>query len=97
MSGKCERHGERAEPYIRDIIKKYNESIVSELAITKAEEDSFIEAISVHSNKSDFSKNGLAELLKDVDCVDRYLNAVETNGVALERCQKALKELGCGF
>jgi uncharacterized protein len=96
-SGKCERHGERAEPYIRDTIKNYNESIESEFMISKEEEDTFIEAISVHSNKNDFSKNELAELLKDVDCVDRYLNAVETNGVALERCQKALKELECSF
>jgi uncharacterized protein len=65
MSGKCERHGERAEPYSRDTIKKYNESIESELTIIKEEEDAFIEAISVHSNKDDFSKNEFAELLKD--------------------------------
>ena len=97
MSGKCERHGERAEPYIREIIKKFNGSVEPELAISKEEEDVFIEAISVHSNKNDFSKNELAELLKDVDCVDRYLNSVETNGVALERCKKALKELECSF
>ena len=57
MSGKCERHVERAEPYIREIIKKFNGSVESELAISKEEEDVFIEAISVHSNKNDFSKN----------------------------------------
>jgi uncharacterized protein len=97
ISGKHERHGERAEPYIRDAINKHNINVEPKFTISKEEEDSFIEAIKVHSNKNDFSENKLAELLKDVDCIDRYLNAVETSGVAWERCQKALKELECSF
>ncbi len=94
MSGKHERHGERAEPYIRDAVNRYNMIVEPELAISREEEDSFIEVVRVHSNKNDFSENKLAELLKDVDCVDRYLNAVETSGAASERCRKAMKELG---
>ncbi len=97
MSGRHEGHGERAEPYIRDAVNRYNMSVEPGLLISGEEEDSFIEAVRVHSNKIEYSENKLAELLKDVDCVDRYLNAVETSGVAFERCQKALEELGCSF
>ena len=96
-TGKHERHGELAEPYIREAVSKHNNNVDLKLTINKEDVDLFVEAIKVHSNKKDISENGLIELLKDVDCLDRYLNGVDTYGIHMDRCQKALKELGCVF
>ena len=52
-----------------------------------------VEAITQHSDKDVYTGNSLAELLKDVDSLDRYLHGVKTEGAYLDRCRRVLKEL----
>ena len=94
MTGKTERHAQVAEQHVREAVARYNSGPWTKLPrITKAEEDMLVEAITQHSDKDVYTGNSLAELLKDVDSLDRYLHGVKTEGAYLDRCRRVLKEL----
>lgn len=81
--------------HVRDAIQRYNSGPWTKLPrVTEAEEDMLVDAIVQHSDKAVFSDDTLAELLKDVDSLDRYLYGVKTEGAYLDRCYKVLRELG---
>ena len=92
---KSEKHDEIAESYVRDAVERYNRGPGTKLPqITEDEVVQIVGAVTKHSNKSDHSDDGLTELLRDVDSLDRYLHGINTEGAYLDRCQKVMKELG---
>ncbi len=95
VTGKTESHAEVAEKHVRDAISRYNNGQWTKLPkVTKDEENMLVEAIVQHSDKEVYSGNPLAELLKDVDSLDRYLHGVKSEGAYLDRCHKPLREFG---
>ena len=96
-TGEHRDHGVKAEPYVKEIIQKYNERWGSELGnITDDETAWIIDSIAVHSSKLAISDDPYTELLKDVDSLDAYLygmEPLESNG-RLDRVNSTLKELG---
>jgi uncharacterized protein len=91
---KTERHAQVAEEYVRAAISRYNNGPWTKLPrITKEEEDMLVNVIVQHSDKDVATDDPLAELLKDVDSLDRYLHGVNTEGAYLERCKRVLGEL----
>ncbi len=94
---KRDNHAEIAEPYVRGAIIRYNNGPGMEVGkITDEETKIIIQAIAKHSDKEDYSKDPLAELLKDVDSIDRYFHGIKTEGAYMDRCKKVFKELGLG-
>lgn len=92
---KSKGHAEFAEEHVRNAIEKYNNGTWADLPqITKEEEDLLVNAIIKHSDKGTYSNDALAELLKDVDSIDRYLYGIKTEGPYLERCHRVMSELG---
>lgn len=92
---KTERHAKIAETYVREAISRYNDGPWTRLPrVSTEEEDMLVKAIVKHSDKDVVTDDPLAELLKDVDSLDRYLHGVLTESAYLERCNRVLKELG---
>jgi uncharacterized protein len=92
---KDEGHAKAAEKYVYEFIEKYNvESGTKRPPITKEETEKIVKATVNHSDKGGHSNDPFVELLKDVDSLDGYLHGVKTEGVRLERCKRAMKELG---
>jgi hypothetical protein len=78
MTGEYEKHGKKAEPYVREIVEEYNSRWGKKLGrITEAEMESIISAARVHSGKLDVMDDAYVEMLKDVDSFDSYLHGFE--------------------
>ena len=95
-TGEYENHGEKAEPYIREIVQEYNTRCGSNIGlISDVEIDIIIQAIRVHSDKTPVSVDPYTELLKDVDSIDAYLHGMEPweGSARLQRVTFTLKEL----
>jgi uncharacterized protein len=88
-------HAVKAEPYVKEMVSLYNTKWRGNLPeLTKEEEEQLLKAILVHSDKETYSEDALAELMKDVDCLDHYLHGIPCEGTHLERCNRVMKELG---
>lgn len=97
MTKKRKNHAKMAEPYVREIIDKYNSRVTDggTLAEIKEEEVEYItKAIINHSNKEEHTDDPLVELVKDVDVLDRYLHGIKTEGAYMKRCVNVFNELG---
>lgn len=97
MTKKRKNHAEIAEPYVREVIDKYNSRITDGGTLTEIKEEEIehiAKAIINHSNKEEHTDDPLVELVKDVDVLDRYLHGIKTEGAYLKRCTNVLKELG---
>jgi len=95
-TGEHENHGERAAPYIKEIIQQYNMRWGSEIGVISEDEvETIVQAIRVHSDKTSVSDEPYTELLKDIDSLDAYLNGMEPweKSSRLQRVKSALKEL----
>ena len=96
LTGKYEKHAQRAEPYIREIIAEYNRHWGNQLGeITEEEVEIIIDSISIHSNKLAVTDDAYAELLKDVDSFDAYLHGFEPTDKSGRRSRvvRVFKEL----
>lgn len=86
MTGKRQNHAENAEPFVRDIINKYNNEFRYNLPeISDGELELIVEAVVSHSNKGDYTNKPYVELMKNVDSLDRYLHGINTTGDHYER------------
>ncbi|MHA1211784.1 MAG: HD domain-containing protein [Candidatus Heimdallarchaeota archaeon] len=95
FTGKHKDHGLLAEKIIREIVEEYNTTWRDELAeITPLEVDRMVNAIVVHSDKVSVSDDPLAELLKDADTLDSYLDGFtqDTESTRIQRVNKVFKE-----
>jgi len=98
MTKKHEGHAEAAEKWVHEFLEKYNSEFGSRLTpVTKEEIDKLVKAIVRHSEKEIYSNDPFVELLKDVDSLDGYLHGIKTEGKRLERCRRAMRELGINF
>lgn len=98
MTGKHANHAQNAEPFVRDIIKKYNNDLRSDLdEISDSEIELIIESVISHSNKSEYTNKPYVELMKNVDSLDRYLHGIETKGDHLERLKIGIKMFDLGL
>ena len=94
-TNKVQDHDKKAEPFVRDIIQKFNNDFGKDLEpITKEDEESIVGAIIDHGNKAENSGNALAELLKDIDSVERLLNGLDPEENQIRRAKEFCSELG---
>lgn len=95
MTKKRDNHAERAEEYVRQAIKDFNNKNGEKLGrINDEEVELLVKAISQHSNKEEYTQDSFVELLKDIDSLDRYLHGIKSEGAYIERCKKVFNELG---
>lgn len=95
VSKEKEKHAETAEPYVREMIYRFNTENEESFPKISEEETIFIvNAIVQHSDKENYTEDLFVELLKDVDSLDRYLHGIQSDGAYLERSLRVLKELG---
>lgn len=95
MTKKRDNHTERAEEYVRQAIKDFNNKNGEKLGrINDEEVELLVKAISQHSNKEEYTQDSFVELLKDIDSLDRYLHGIKSEGAYIERCKKVFNELG---
>lgn len=95
MTKKRDNHAERAEEYVRQAIKDFNNRNGEKLGrINDEEVELLVKAISQHSNKEEYTQDSFVELLKDIDSLDRYLHGIKSEGAYIERCKKVFNELG---
>lgn len=95
MTKKHEAHAEGAEKYVYEFLERYNiESGKKLRPVTKEEMEKVVKAIVKHSDKETNSHDLFVELLKDVDSLDGYLHGGKAEGARLERCKRAMEELG---
>lgn len=86
MTGKSDNHAQNAEPFVRDIIIKYNSEFKYTLDIINDDEiELIVEAIVAHSDKHVYTNKPYIELIKNVDSLDRYLHGIKTTGNHLDR------------
>ncbi len=91
VTGKKENHAEKGAGMLRDFINSYNRRYGDKRGIITDEEFEIIRhAVLHHSEKEIDSGEPYTELLKDIDCLDRYLHGVYTEGEYLERVKKLL-------
>ncbi len=91
ITGKKENHAEKGAEMLRDFIDSYNSKYGDRRGIITDEEFEIIKhAVQHHSEKEIDSKEPYTELLKDIDCLDRYLHGVYTEGEYLKRVKKLL-------
>ncbi len=87
-------HDKLAPKYVKGAIQRYNTDYKGKLnVISNQEEEIIIGAISVHSQKEDYTDNPYVEMLKDVDSLDRFLHGIKTDGAYLERTDSFLKQI----
>ena len=99
-TGEWEDHGVKAGPYVREIVKEYNQRWGKQLGtITDDEVERIIKAVAVHSDKNTIDGDPYAELLKDVDTLDSYLHGFEAEEESgrLARRNRISSELGIEF
>lgn len=95
MTKKRDNHAERAEEYVRQAIKDFNNRNGEKLGrINDEEVELLVKAISQHSNKEEYTQDSFVELLKDIDSLDRYLHGIKSEGAYIERCKRVFNELG---
>lgn len=95
-TGKYENHGEKVEPFIREIVAEYNYENKDQFSpITDSEVTSIIDAVKIHSDKMVVTDDPYAELLKDVDSLDAYFHGFEPleESGRLQRVNSLLAEL----
>lgn len=89
VTGEKERHAEKGADLADVFLDQYNRDFGEERGVITAEERTIIKnAIFHHSEKDIDSGEPYLELLKDIDCLDRYLHGVLTEGVYMERASK---------
>lgn len=94
MTKRREGHDRAAKNYVYGFLERYNRESGAELPKIATEEmDRIVKAIVRHREKKIYSDDPLAELIKDVDSLDRYLHGVYTEGHHLERCNRVMNEL----
>jgi len=92
---KVENHAKNAEPYVREIIRKFNSDFGSDLpAITKDNEERIVSAIICHSQKAIDSGDPLTELLKNIDSLERYLNGLSPEENQIRRTKECFSKIG---
>lgn len=97
MTGKRENHAEIAEPFVRDIISKYNKELRLNLnKINDEEVELIVEAIVSHSDKDVYTNKPYVELMKNVDSLDRYLHGINTTKDHFERLKVGFELLDLG-
>ena len=93
-TGKKENHAEAGAARIDAFLDRYNSLYGSKRGYITLKERSIISyAILHHSEKQIDSEEPYTELLKDIDCLDRYLHGVPTGGEYLKRVRKFMDEL----
>ncbi|MHA1760310.1 MAG: HD domain-containing protein, partial [Candidatus Heimdallarchaeota archaeon] len=100
LEGKTEDHGEKAEPYIREIISKYNSNHRESLpVITEEEQQQIIIAVKNHSDKNRTDDDPYGKLLKDVDSIDSYLHGMTPGRKSgrIPRGNEVLKEFSIDY
>jgi len=87
-------HAQTGLPYIKALIKTYNEEKGKTLkAISPEEEAIILQAVSCHSQKDQETDLPYVELMKDVDSLDRYLHGIDSQDWHENRLKKVLVEL----
>ncbi len=97
LTGSSTDHALRAEKHIREIISDYNENWKENLPeITKEELELIVKSILGHSDKLTVSESPMAELIKDADTFDAYLQGMTADADTgrLDRLKSILHELG---
>jgi uncharacterized protein len=95
-TGDWEDHALKAEGYIREIVAEYNERWGNVLSrISDAETEQIISAIRVHVEKTVVTEDPYAELLKDVDSLDSFLNGFKPTDASgrIGRINRVLSEM----
>lgn len=89
-----ENHDLLAEPYIIEAVRRFNNEYRKDLdMITEKELALILEAAAVHSDKEHFTDNGYIEMMKNVDCLDRYLYGIKSDGANAKRVSRMLNDL----
>ncbi|XMB86539.1 HD domain-containing protein [Mycoplasmatota bacterium WC44] len=97
MTGKRLNHAENAEPFIRDIITKYNNEFRYNLnKINDGELEIIVEAVVSHSDKGVYTNKPYVELMKNIDSLDRYLHGINTTEDHLERLKLGFEMFDLG-
>lgn len=92
ITGKKENHAETGALMLNNFFKEYNREFGPQRGkITEEEQKIITSAVLHHSEKDIDSNESYTELLKDIDCLDRYLHGVLTEGTYLRRVRKLYK------
>ncbi len=92
-TGKKENHARIGAELIDTFIDSYNDLSGEKRGRISSGERAIIKsALRHHSEKEIDSGEPYTELLKDVDCLDRYLHGVLTEGAYMQRVEKILKD-----
>ncbi len=90
-TGRKADHARRGAALIDEFINSYNRQFGGRRGeITEKERKIIRGAILHHSEKAEDSGEPYTELIKDIDCLDRYLHGVPTEGAYLERAANVL-------
>ena len=95
FTGLHKDHGVLAETIVKELVVEYNTQWRDELPeITPTEVSRIVRAIAVHSDKANISDDPLAELLKDADALDSYLDGCtqDNKSQRIPRINAVLKE-----
>lgn len=88
-------HDKLATGYVLGAIQRYNEDGRYKLdPITPAETEIILGAITVHSDKETYTEEPYAEMLKNVDSLEKYLHNVGAGEEQQKRSLLLLKEFG---
>lgn len=87
-------HDKIAGKYVLGVIERFNNKCDDNTnQINDIEVSIIINAIIGHSDKDNFIDDEYAEMLKNIDCVDRYLYGIDTDGSYLDRCKEFMNDL----
>ena len=94
ITGRKENHAKQGAALIGDFLDSYNTLFgESRGIITQKERKIITYAVLHHSEKEIDSGEPYTELLKDIDCLDRYLHGVPTGGAYLKRAEHILHNM----
>ena len=91
-------HGPLGAPMVRKILEDYNVNYGAETGELKEEEiELIVDATYQHTDKKNYTEHKFAELIKDVDSLDRFLHSKDTYDFYSVRCKNSLKDLSIEF